>query len=272
MNTSSSPVTASAGNTSHNPASGSRAPWVNTGSASVSSPYRANARSSVRGTGSANTANIGAVFCSSVSPANWCAAAVDSTSPATRLPAQADSASTTIWLLAAALRASHPTLPRRRPNATRTVAVDTPVSAPIAANDHPRRSSSRIRATTSSVSLIGPVGPGLPGTSPATPSAANPHRHRHSVSRVTANPDATCDGRAISVSTSCTAANRRPTSSPASKQNVASPFTYTTEPSPGLSTSAAIGPIGVASAGVSGSTGWVTTATVDHLDPSRTVR
>ena len=29
MNTSSSPVTASAGNTSHNPASGSRAPWVN---------------------------------------------------------------------------------------------------------------------------------------------------------------------------------------------------------------------------------------------------
>ena len=32
----------------------------------------------------------------------------------------------------------------RRSNATRTVAVDTPVSAPIAANDHPRRSSSRI--------------------------------------------------------------------------------------------------------------------------------
>ena len=163
-------------------------------------------------------------------------------------------------LLAAVLRVSHPMLPRQRPNATRTVAVDTPVSAPIAARVHPCCCSSRIRATTSSVSLNGPVGPRLPGTSPATPSAANSHRQRHKVLHVTANPDATWEGRAISVSTSCTAANRRPTSSSASKQNVASPLTYTTDPPSGSATSAAIGPIGVAPAGVSGNTGWVTAA------------
>ena len=38
----------------------------------------------------------------------------------------------------------------------------------------PRSARSRIRATTSSVSLNGPAGPRLPGTSPATPSSANP--------------------------------------------------------------------------------------------------
>ena len=130
-----------------------------------------------------------------------------------------------MWLSAAVLRASHPMLPRRRPNATRTVAVDTPVSSPIAAKLQPCSASSRIRATTPSVSLNGPAGPRWPGTSPATPSAVNPCRQRHSVFRVTANPDATCEGRAISVSTNCTAANRRPSSSSASKQNVASPFT-----------------------------------------------
>ena len=80
-----------------------------------------------------------------------------------------------------------------------------------------------IRAITESVSLLGFFGPRLPGTNPPTPPMSNARRQRHSVARVTANPVATWATEAISVVITCTAAHRRPTSSPTSKANVAIP-------------------------------------------------
>ena len=115
---------------------------------------------------------------------------------------------------------------------TRTVAVLTCTAAPIAARDNPRPSSSRIRAATSSVSFLAPFGPRLPGTNPATPVASNAAVHRHSVTMPTSNAAATATAVAIFVVTSCTAASRRPTSSPAAKANVTSPCTVTSPPRP----------------------------------------
>jgi len=59
-----------------------------------------------------------------------------------------------------------------RPNATRTVAVDTPVCAAIVANVAPEAANSTTRALSASVSLIGPFGPLRVRSSPATPAAA----------------------------------------------------------------------------------------------------
>ena len=143
-----------------------------------------------------------------------------------------------------------------RPNATRTVETLIPRASPIAAKLRPCSSSSRARLMIRPVSLRGPFGPVFAVISPPTPSASNLRRQRHGVSTLTPNPSATVTAEAISVVTSCTAASRRPTSSPASKANVAIPQTNTTPPS-GPSTNPATGPIGTASAGSNGSTAWV---------------
>src|SRR5674536_167541 len=81
--------------------------------------------------------------------------------------------------------------------------------------------------------------------------------HRHSVVSPIPNPAATAAEEAIPVATSCTAASRRPTSSSVANANVACPNTNTASPS-APSTRPAAEPIGVASAGSSGSTGWRT--------------
>ena len=150
----------------------------------------------------------------------------------------------TVW------RASQPALPLRRPNATRTVAVLTPLRAAIAARLRPCPSRSRIQAATCSVSFDGPFGPVLAGTNPATPALSYPLVHRHSVTMPTSNAGATAAAVAIFVLTSWTAASRRPTSSPAANTNVTRPDTNTTPPC-GPSTGPATGPIGTASAGSS---------------------
>jgi len=101
-----------------------------------------------------------------------------------------------------------------RPNATRTVAVDTSVRAAICRNDRPCRSNSAIRAASAPVSLIGPFGPVRPRPSPATPPCPNAWPHRHNVTVVTPNAAATSTALATFVLLSCTAASRRPISSP----------------------------------------------------------
>ena len=102
-----------------------------------------------------------------------------------------------------------------RPNATRTVAVDTPVRSAIARSDRPCPSSAAIRAASSPVSLTGPFGPVRSRTSPATPPRVKSWPHRHNVTPLTPNAAATSAAAATFVAASCTAASRRPRSSPA---------------------------------------------------------
>ena len=133
----------SAGSASSNPASGYRAPAVNTGTApSPSKPHWASARSPSRGTGSGSTGTT----------APWPA----SSSPAAR----------------PALSAGRPRA-ATRPSALRTLNVDTPVAAAISRSVAPAASSPAIRAASSGVSFEAPFGPRRAGTSPATPPAAS---------------------------------------------------------------------------------------------------
>jgi hypothetical protein len=123
-----------------------------------------------------------------------------------------------------------------------------------------------MRVTVASVSLLGCFGPRLLGINPATPSVSKPVFHRHKVACPIPNPLATATSEAIFVLTSCTAASRRPTSSSAANAKLASPDTNTTPPS-AFSTRPAIGPIGVASAGSSGNTCWLTRPTMPPPEP-----
>ncbi len=64
-------------------------------------------------------------------------------------------------------------------------------------------------------SLLGPLWPGRSRTSATAPAAVNAPAQRHNVDWLTPNADATSVAEAIFVVTNCTAANRRPASSPA---------------------------------------------------------
>ena len=144
---------ARAGSASSSPASGYRAPGVNTGAApSPSSPNRASARSPPRGTGPGSTGS------------SSCAQAVPPAVPsgAAAAPGAGRRAGT-------------------RPSAARTANVDTPVAAAIAACDFPAAASSPILCVSSAVSFDGPFGPRSPAASPASPPRRYPSSHRHSV-------------------------------------------------------------------------------------------
>jgi len=105
-----------------------------------------------------------------------------------------------------------------RPNATRTVAVDTPVRAAIFSSVSPAASRRAIRPARAAVSLIGPLGPVRARTIPA----AKSRRHVHNVTPLTENAAAT------------------------------------TKPPSGPSNRPAEGPIEHASAGSSGNAAWLT--------------
>src|SRR5664280_3768923 len=96
---------------------------------------------------------------------------------------------------------------RDRPNATRTVAVDTPAAAAICCNLSPVASSFTIRAARDGVSLLGRRGPGRSVTNPSTPLVPNACFQRHNVASLTPKADATSATEAILAVTSCTAAN-----------------------------------------------------------------
>ena len=68
---------------------------------------------------------------------------------------------------------------------------------------------------TSSVSFVGPLGPDRSRPSASTPPWAKVWLHRHNVTVDTPNAPATSREEEILIATSCTAANRRPTSSAA---------------------------------------------------------
>ena len=106
---------------------------------------------------------------------------------------------------------------RTRPSAARTVNVETPVAAAICRSVCPAASSPAIAAASAGVSFDAPFGPRRTGTSPATPPQASAWSHRQMVAGSTPNASATwlCD--AARSRTSCTAASRRPASSPASQ-------------------------------------------------------
>ena len=139
----------------------------------------------------------------------------------------------------------------------RTEDSDTPAAAAIAALPAPCSLSSRIRATTSGVSFEARCGPLAAGTRPATPSADSALAHRHMLTGITPNACATCTWVAAFSCTSCTAASRRPASSPASHANVASPCTHTTPPPSGPAATPTPGAISAASPGSSGNGTWV---------------
>src|SRR5674476_315123 len=106
----------------------------------------------------------------------------------------------------------------------------------------------RISATTSWLSREGPLGPRLPDTNAATPTSVTAPSQRRSVSVLTPKPAATRTARAPLIRTSCTAARRRPKSSPASHAKTSSPRTKTRPPA-ASSTKAATCPISIAPAG-----------------------
>ena len=117
--------------------------------------------------------------------------------------------------------------------------------------------SSRIRATTAGVSFEARRGPLRSGTRPATPPAASALSHRHTLTGITSNASATCAWVAAFSFHSCTAASRRPASSPASHANVASPCTHITPLPSGPVTMPTPGAISAASPGSSGNGTWV---------------
>ena len=121
----------------------------------------------------------------------------------------------------------------------------------------PCPSSSRIRATTPGVSFEARRGPLRSGTRPATPPAASALSHRHTLTGITPNASATCAWVAAFSFHSCTAASRRPASSPASHANVASPCTHITPLPSGPVTMPTPGAISAASPGSSGNGTWV---------------
>src|SRR6266498_3433520 len=157
-----------------------------------------------------------------------------------------------------------------RPSAARTLKVDTPVAAAIWRSRMPCPSSPAIRATISGVSFDARRGPLRAGTSPATPPVVRAWSHRQMVAGSTPNASATCPWLAAFSRTSCTAASRRPASSPASHANVASPCTHTSPP-PGPVTTPTPGAISSAAAGSSGRGSWVSIPAIIHPIPQPSI-
>lgn len=98
--------------------------------------------------------------------------------------------------------------------ARRTESVETPVAAAIARNDALAARRARMSAIFAGVSFEGPLGPSCFGTSPAVPADSTARVHSRSASRDTPNPAAIAVPVAALIAISCTAANRRPASSP----------------------------------------------------------
>ncbi len=149
-----------------------------------------------------------------------------------------------------------------RPSAVRTANVETPHSAATAACDFPAAASSLIFSVSSGVSFDGPFGPRRAGSSPASPSRRYASAHRHTVTGPAPNAAAACFCVAAPISVSCTAASRRPASSPAAQQNVIIPCTHTAPPPSGNDTSPTPGAISAASAGNHGSGAWASLAAI----------
>src|SRR5664280_2252320 len=105
-------------------------------------------------------------------------------------------------------------------------------------------------ATTAGLSREGPLGPRRPGTRAAVPSLATAWSQRRRVSALIPKPSATRTARAPLIATSCTAASRRPSSSPAFHAKTSSPR-MNTRPPVSSSTRAEISPICTAPAGTS---------------------
>ena len=141
--------------------------------------------------------------------------------------------------------------------------VDTPVAAATCRSVFPAASSSTIRAASADVSFDAPFGPRRAGTSPATPAEATAWSHRQRVAGSTPNASATWPCDAARSRTSCTAASRRPASSPASHAKVASPCTATSPPSSPASRPTP-GAISAAPAGSSGRGSWLSIRAIIH--------
>ena len=135
----------------------------------------------------------------------------------------------------------------------RTANVETSPAAATAAWDFPAAASSLILSVSSGVSFDGPFGPRLPAASPASPPRRYPSSHRHSVTMPIPNASAICCWVAAFSSASCTAASRRPASSPPSQQNVISPCTHTAPPPPGHGSSPTPRVTSAAPSGIHGS-------------------
>lgn len=95
----------------------------------------------------------------------------------------------------------------------------------------PRARSARIPATRSAVSFDGPLGPFRAGTRPPIPSRRHAAIQRCTVASPAPNAAPTSTWVAAPVTTSCTAANRRATTSPASQHDAAIAHTNTAPPS-----------------------------------------
>ena len=120
-----------------------------------------------------------------------------------------------------------------RPRAVRTAKVETPHWLAIASRPRPCASRSLIFAVSSGVSLVGPLGPFLAGSSPASPFSRYAETHRHTVARSVPSAAATCFCVAAFSWVTCTAASRRPASSPASQLKVTMPCTHIWPPPSG---------------------------------------
>jgi hypothetical protein len=105
-------------------------------------------------------------------------------------------------------------------SARRTVEGSRPTPLAIAGSPSPWRRSASTCESTSSVNFRGPSGPPGVGLSASPPRSFHSLRKRLTVSKSTPNERATCAGVAALVPTSCPAARRRPTTSPASKHRV----------------------------------------------------
>ncbi len=112
-------------------------------------------------------------------------------------------------------------------SARRTLSVLTPVAAAMTRRLAPPTRRLLMSVTTTSVSRDGPLGSVLAGTSAPAPHPVNVLAQRRSVSGSTPNPAATRTALAALIHTSCTAANRRHTSSPGSEAMDSSPWRKT---------------------------------------------
>jgi hypothetical protein len=107
----------------------------------------------------------------------------------------------------------------------------TPTAVAMASIDAPSARSARIPATRSGVSFDGPFGPFCAGASPSAPSLRHAAIHRCTVASPAPKAAPASTWVAAPVSTSCTAASRRATTSPASQHHAAIPHTNTAPPS-----------------------------------------
>lgn len=201
------------GRASSSPARGTRAAGANNGAASPSNPRRASARSPPRLAGSAST----------TAPAPPDRSPAAGASPASAVPAPA----TSIEEAASGGSMDSVTLARGSnsdESARRTLPSAIATSAAICRIVPPCARSARARVTTSPVSFEGPFGPRRRGDSSCAPPAAWACQ-RHNVEVPIPNAAATSPAPAALVRTNCTAARRRPASSPAVQTNVRNPWT-----------------------------------------------